>query len=89
MRAILFSLLSHKPDIWNTADGGRIECAMFFTILNDCLIDRCITAIGYHGFCIMKLSVRSPHLAGIANDNWHGCIDNNIIRYMQVGNPLV
>ena len=53
------------------------------------LVDAGITPVGNHGSGVVHLAIGSPHFAGGANCSRHGRIDNDIARYVQIGNALV
>ena len=89
VRAVLFGLLRHEPNIGHTAHRARIECAVLLARVNGCLIDPRIGAIRNHSLRILCLARAVPHLAALANHRRHGCVDDDIARHMEIRDALV
>ncbi len=89
VRAVLFSRLRHEADIRHTAHGCRIERAICFTVVDNCLVHTGIAAIRNNGLRCLLLAFGIPHSAGIANYNGHGSIDNDVAGHVQVGDAFI
>ena len=71
MRAILFGLLSHQPNIWHSTHGARIKRAVCFTKINGRRINACIAAIRNNKVGVLLSTILIPHLTRRTNRGWH------------------
>lgn len=88
VRTVFFRLLRHQADVRDGAHGGRIEVAVGFAEVDDFLIDTGEGAFRDHRLGVLRLAVGVPHLAADADHGRHRCIDDHVVRRVQVGNAL-
>ena len=62
---------------------------MGFAEVDDFLVDGGVGAFRDNRLGIFQLAVGTIHLAALANHRRHGSINNNVGRYVQVGNTAV
>ena len=89
MRAVLFGLLGHESDIGHRSHRRRIEGTVLLAVLDDLGVHRRVAAIRDDRFRILKLPLGIPHPSGVAHDDGHGRIDDDVVGRMQVGDSLV
>ncbi len=89
MWTVFLGGLRHQAYVRHAAHGGWIKRTVFFTIVDNHLVDTGVAAIRNTGFGILQFAFGIPHFAGIANHRGHGGIYNHVARYVQVGDALV
>src|SRR5471032_911857 len=89
VRAVLFSFFRHQANVWHAAHGGWIEGAVYLAVFDDRLVDRGVAAIRDHGLGVVQLTVSAPHFAGVTDHRRHRGVDDDVARYVQVGDAFV
>jgi hypothetical protein len=87
--AVLLRLLRHESHVRDAPDGRGIERAVLPAILDDGPIRRRVTPVGNHRVRIVRFSVGTPHFPRVADDDRHRRVDDDVVRCMQVRDPLV
>ncbi len=85
---VLFSLLGHQADVGNATHGGRIELAVLVGIVNDLGVHGGVAAIRDHSDGGLQFISQVPHAATVTHNVRHRCINDNIVRHVQVGDVL-
>ena len=86
---VFLGFLRHQTNVRYAAHGAWIVGAIYLTVVDYCLINTCVAAIGNKRLGIMKNTIRPPHHAGITNHRRHRSINNDVARYVKVGNSLI
>ena len=89
MRAIFLRLLSHEANVWYASHCGGIKCSVLFAKIDRSLIDPCIGPVRNNEFRILLITIWPPHLSRSADGRGHRCIDDDVARDVEIGNPLV
>ena len=89
VRAVFFSLLSHKTHVLNCARGCRIKSTGFFEILNRLVIDWSVGAIRNDAVCISGGTIWPPSFATCSDQSRQGSVNNNIRRHVQIRDAFV
>src|SRR5471032_1656199 len=87
--AVFFGFLSHQADVRHAAHGGWIEGAVFLAVFDSSLIDAGVAAIRDHGLGVLQNAFGVPHLTGITDHRRHRGVDDDVARYVQVGDAFV
>ena len=89
MRAVLFRLLRHQPDIRHRAHRAGVKGSVLPAKVDDGLVNARVTAVGDDGEGILEFALGIPHLARGADHGRHRSVDNDIAGDVEVGNAFV
>eukprot|EP00038_Savillea_parva_P008522 m.177508 g.177508 ORF g.177508 m.177508 type:complete len:566 (+) comp14363_c0_seq1:88-1785(+) len=89
VRAVLFSLLCHQPDVGDRTHGRGVKRAVLNVKVNRGLVQRRVRRVWNDRLGVFELTVLVPHLARVPDHGWHGCINDNVRRNVQVGDAAV
>ena len=87
--AVFFCGLGHETNIRHRAHGLGIEGPVLFAKINRGLVDPGIAAIRNYAEGVLGLASGVPHLARSPDHRGHGGIDNDIARYVQIGDAFI
>ena len=89
VRAVFFSGLGHETNIRHGAHGLGIEGAVFAAERDHGFIHGGVATVGNDGEGVLRFALGVPHFAALADHGWHGGVDDDIARHMQVSNALL
>ena len=89
VRAVLLRLLRHEADVGHGADRRGVEGAIALVLLEDGGVHRAVGAVGDHREGLLLGTLGVPHLAGVADDDRHRGVDDDVAGDVEVGDALV
>src|SRR5690606_21362874 len=78
VRAVLFGLLRHEAHVGHRAHGARVVGAVDLAVVDDRLVHAGVRAVGDDELGVVRLAVRAPHLAGVADGGGHGGVHDHV-----------
>ena len=88
MTAVFFGFLCHETHVGDVAHGGGIELTVGTAIVHDGLVKGSVTTIGNQTFGVFQGVVRVPHTTAVTNHIWHGSVNDDVGRDVQIGNAF-
>src|SRR5690554_2934550 len=86
--AVLFRLLGHQTNVRHSTHGGGIKRAVGLTEVDHFLINGGVGGLRHNRLGVLQLAATGPHLAGVTDHRRHGGVNNNVARYVQVGDAF-
>ncbi len=87
--AVLLGCLGHQAHVGHRAHRGRVEGTVGPAVVEHCLVDPGVTAVGDHRESVAWLPVRPPHLTRGADHRRHRGVDDDVAGHVQIGDALV
>src|SRR5476649_343292 len=88
VRTVFFRLLRHQAHVRHGTHGARVEVAMPFAEVDHFLVDTGKGALWHDCLGIFRTAIGAPHLAADTDHGWHRCVDDDVVRRMEVGDAL-
>ena len=89
MRTILLGFLCHQANVGHVAHGRHIKLSLRLHVRDHFLVHCRIRSVRDETLGVLQLTIAIPHLSTVADDNWHGGINDDIGGDVQVGDSLV
>mmetsp|Transcript_28445 Transcript_28445/g.67314 ORF Transcript_28445/g.67314 Transcript_28445/m.67314 type:complete len:508 (+) Transcript_28445:435-1958(+) len=86
--AVLLGLLGHETNVGDVAHRGHIELTVLLDVAGHLIVDASVVAVGDHTHDILEGIVLVPHHTGVAHDDGHGGIDDDVGGHVEVGDTL-
>src|SRR5699024_4419654 len=89
MGAVFFGLLRHESNVWHSAHGSWVECAVYAAVFDDYLENTGVGGVWHNRQRVLSFVILIPHLAAGANHGWHGRVNDHVGWDMEVGDAAV
>mmetsp|Transcript_32520 Transcript_32520/g.76587 ORF Transcript_32520/g.76587 Transcript_32520/m.76587 type:complete len:253 (-) Transcript_32520:152-910(-) len=89
MGTVLLGLAGHQTNIANISHCSNIKLSVRLDVINDLLVQSCVASIRNNALAVLQFPIFVPHHSRISNDYGHGCINNNVVGSVQIGDSLV